>query len=158
MPKEKLERVKLENIKFTDEILKNSSNKKGVDIILGKGPKIDVWLSTIPYREFKVVLLHPIVKKENFDYRMSKYGWWMFCAKKEKLDKTDEELSKFSRKYGMYKENGHTFCNDNMSRGKEMYNLHPNDMVKNVKKGIDKFYQDKDEMLKNGKRKIKKRK
>lgn len=106
-----------------------------------------VFSSEIPYEGFKIILSNPIVPKEREQhyYNKSKYGWWIYCAKKDKEDEWDKKL--FVEKathYGGYREGSHSFCNDNMHEGKYFYSLHPNEMIEDVKQQIGIFYRDKE--------------
>ena len=157
----KLKKIRLEDIKLSEEIIKHKTDEKEIKKVWedGKFWKINIFESVIPYREFKIILLHPIIPKrsENVYYDHSKYGWWMYCARKDELDETDKKLVdmiKESSKYGMYREGTHSFCFDNMWKGSNIegtplegidsYNLHPNEMVEIIKKNIDRFYDDKE--------------
>lgn len=130
--------------KLSEEIERYS---KIVDTIVGKNVNVKVFFVEIPYNGFKIVLAHPLVNKsrEEYYYKKSKYGWWIFCAQKDKLDKWDEKLLRErGNHYGQYTEGDHSFCNDNMSGGKEFYNFHPNEMVDDLKQQINIFLRDKE--------------
>lgn len=143
-----MEKIRLKDIKLSEEIKKGRTKvdyKKYLS-------KIDVFAFKVVYNEFRIFLVHPIPPKkieDNF-YKKSKYGWWMYCAKKEEIDSWDKKLLEKPCSYGQYKESAHDFCSDNMHDDKYFYSLHPNEMVNIVKKSIDKFYNDK-ETLKNEK-------
>ena len=172
-----MEKIRLKDIDLSEEIKKHGKKvKKSFKNI--KMPT-EMFIAKIPYKEFEIVLVNIITLKgmENIYYSKSKYGWWTYCAKKERMDEVDKKILILPKEkskvvegeeltptwYGMYRNGDHSFCNDNMWRKEDIlgfdkvtqhhkidfYNLHPNDMVKIVKKNIDKFYDDK-EKLKGG--------
>lgn len=130
-----MKKIKLEDMKLSKEIKQYGKiNKKdlvSLDELIAK----KVFVSTIPYKGFEIILGHPIVirKKEDFYFFRSKYGWWTFCGMKLKLDKLDKQLLILPKEkikfilpnkekieeenrptnYGDYRREGHHFCNDN---------------------------------------------
>lgn len=143
----KIEKIRLKDIGLSEEIKSNSKLFKAGSIDNFKYP---VYTSKIQYKEFKVIIINHVLSKdtENFFYRKSKYGWWIFCAQKDEMDDIDKKLLiTASSEYGMYREGDHSLCNDNMQGGEYFYNLHPNEMINIVKKSIDKFYEDKEKLI-----------
>lgn len=143
--KEKIKIVEFKDIKLTEEIKKYGKIIKRCNDVFPH----PMFVSKMPYNGFIIILANPMPPKDKrfYYYRLSKYGWWTFCAKKDKLDELDKKLLKTSYgAYGMYIEGNHTFCNDNQVESETNYNLHPNDMVKDVKEKIDQFYKDKEKL------------
>lgn len=133
------------NPKLSEEILRyGKTMEEGIDKI-----RFPIFMSEIPYNGFEVILQNNQIPKrhELFFYKRSKYGWWMFCALKNKMDHWDMKLLRETNNhYGQYVEEDHAFCNDNMTMGddKYMYNLHPNEMVNDIKQQIDLYLRDKE--------------
>ena len=141
MEKEKYKKV----IPKLSEEIKMYSKTFKAEII--KGIVTELFHVEIPYNGFKIILSHPLIKKRNekYYYKNSKYGWWTFCAKKSEMDSWDKKIaSEKANHYGRYREDDHTFCNDNMEGGKYFYNLHPDEMVDDVKQQINIFLRDKE--------------
>ena len=103
-----------------------------------------VFQSVIPYNGFKIILTSIIVPKEieHFYYSRAIYGWWNFCAQKDKLDEWDKKMMKEHNQYSQYQEDDHHFCNDNQQEGNFFKDLHPNDMVEDLKQQINLYYRD----------------
>lgn len=137
-----MKKIKLKDIELSEEIKKYEKRIGKIDEDIKTG-----LIAEISYKGFKIILKHNIVpkNKEQFFYIMSKYGWWQYCVKRDKLDKRDEKLLEKPLEYGQYKTGLHSWCNDNMGERNE---FHPNKMVEIAKKQIDKFCEDK-EKLKN---------
>lgn len=148
-----VKKVPFEDIKLSEEIKTYGITIKNE---IKNVPKPhSVFQSVIPYNGFKIILTSIIVPKEieHFYYSRAIYGWWNFCAQKDKLDEWDKKILENPYKYCIYteKESPHHLCNDNQQEESlELYNLHPNDMVKQIKESIERFYKDK-EKLKDGK-------
>lgn len=137
--------MKIKNPRLSEEILRYSKTLPPTR----KYP-LSVFVSFIPYRRFTIVLGHPLT--DNF-YEYSKYGWWQYCAKKKKLDRWDEELlNAVSPRFGNQRAHAeHLWCKDNQQNIKYYRNLHPNDMVEDLKREIDIFIEEKDVAKKRAK-------
>lgn len=112
-----------------------------------KSANFPIFLSEIPYNGFKILVQWNMIQKdrEKYFYPKSKYGWWQYCAQKDELDEWDKKLiAQRATHYGQYRESSHSFCNDNMHEGKFFYNLHPDDMVEDLKQQINIYLRDKE--------------
>lgn len=130
------------NPRLCEEIKRYGKIKK----VGSKNVKYPVFLSEIPYKGFMIILAHPMPPKEleEFYYSRTKYGWWCFCASKNELDKWDKKLlDKSYNQYGTYREGEHSFCNDNQQDNRYINDLHPDEMITDLKQQITIFYRDK---------------
>lgn len=130
--------------RLSEEINRYGTTMK--DVVKSVPKPHTVFQSIIPFNGFKIILTNINVPKEieHFYYAMATYGWWNFCAKKDKKDEWDKKIMKSYTQYSQYQEDDHDLCNDNQQEGNFFRTLHPNDMVEDLKQQINLYYRDRE--------------
>ena len=139
-----MEKYKKMKAKLCEEIKRYGTTME--NIVKNVPKPHSVFQSVIPYNGFKIILTNINVPKEieHYYYRKAVYGWWNFCAIKDKKNEWDKKVMKDHHQYSQYQEDDHDFCNDNMQEGNFYRNLHPDDMLEDLKQQINLYYRDRE--------------